>query len=73
MKKIAELVAYGLEGNSIEDCYSRAWAMLGILIGGLTIARAVNTQNAAEEISSSIRMAAISVAGKARQIPETKE
>jgi len=70
MKKIAELVAYGLEGGSSDERCSRAWAMLGVLIGGLTMARAVKTNKAAEEIASSIRMAAINVAGKARQIPD---
>ncbi|MDX2504610.1 MAG: hypothetical protein QNL62_09065 [Gammaproteobacteria bacterium] len=70
MKNIAELVALGLEGNSRDECRSRAWAMLGVLIGGLTMARAVKTCNATEEIVSSIQIAAISVAGEARQIPD---
>ncbi len=70
MKRIAELVAYGLEGSSRDECRSRAWAMLGILIGGLTMARAVKTRKATEEIASSIRIAAMNVAGNARQIPD---
>lgn len=70
MKKIAQLVAYGLDGNSKEERVSRAWAMLGILIGGLTMARAVKTRKAAEDIASSIHTAAINVAGKAKQIAD---
>lgn len=70
MKKIAELLALGLEGNSTDECRSRAWAMLGVLIGGLTMARAVKTCNATEEIASSIQIAAINVAGEARQISD---
>jgi len=70
MKKIAELVAYGLKGSSRDECRSRAWAMLGILIGGLTMARAVKTRKATEEIASSIRIAAMNLAGNARQIPD---
>ncbi len=70
MKKIAELVAYGLEGSSRDECRSKAWAMLGVLIGGLTMARAVKTRKAAEQIASSIRIAAMNVAGDARQIPD---
>lgn len=70
MKKIAELVAYGLEGGSADERRARAWAMLGVLIGGLTMARAVKTRKAAEEVASSIRIAAMNVAGKARQIPD---
>lgn len=69
MKKIADLIADGLEGSSKEECLSRAWAMLGILIGGLTMARAVKTNKAAEVIALSIRTSAINVAGNARQIP----
>jgi AcrR family transcriptional regulator len=68
MKKIADLVANGLEGSSKEECRSRAWALLGTLIGGLTMARAVKTRKATEEIASAIRAAAVSVAGDAREI-----
>ena len=70
MTKIAELVANGLEGSSGDERRSRAWAMLGVLIGGLTLARAVKTRKAAEKIASSIRIAAVNVAGNARQIPD---
>ncbi|MCW8931242.1 MAG: TetR/AcrR family transcriptional regulator [Gammaproteobacteria bacterium] len=73
MKKIAELVSEGLEGESIEERLSRAWAMLGVLIGGLTIARAVKTQSAAEEIASSICSAAINVSGKIKSVAEIKD
>lgn len=65
MKKIAGLIANGLEGNSRDECLSRAWAMLGILIGGLTMARAVKTKKASEVIASSIRTSAMAVAGNA--------
>ncbi|VAW65160.1 Transcriptional regulator, AcrR family [hydrothermal vent metagenome] len=67
MKKIAELIANGLEGESKAERLARAWAMLGILIGGLTMARAVKTQKAADEIALSIRTSAINVAGNAKQ------
>lgn len=70
MKIIANLVANGLKGGSRGERLSRAWAMLGILIGGLTMSRAVKSGKAAEEIATSIRTAAISVAGSARQKPE---
>ncbi|MDH3918722.1 MAG: TetR/AcrR family transcriptional regulator [Rhodospirillales bacterium] len=66
MAKIADLVADGLEGGSRDERRARAWAMLGVLIGGLTIARAVKTRRAAEEIASSIRLAAVNAAGAAR-------
>ncbi len=70
MKKIVELIAHGLQGKSIDECRSRAWSMLGILIGGLTMARAVKTHKATDEIASSIQLSALAVAGKARRIPE---
>jgi TetR/AcrR family transcriptional repressor of nem operon len=68
MARIAELVAAGLAGNSDEDRRARAWSMLGILIGGVNIARAMKTSNAADEIAKSITAAAIKVAGRARSI-----
>ncbi len=70
MKKIVELLAHGLQGKSRDECRSRAWAMLGILIGGLTMARAVKTHKATDEIASSIQLSALSVAGKARRVPD---
>ncbi len=70
MTKIADLVANGLEGGSSDERRARAWAMLGVLIGGLTMARAVKSRKAAEEIASSIRVAAVNLAGKARAIPD---
>ena len=70
MKKIAALVADGLDGGSAEDRTARAWAILGILIGGLTMARAVKTRKVSDEIASSIRSAALHVAGDAKQITD---
>jgi len=61
MKIIAGLIANGLKGNSKSDRLAKAWAMLGILIGGLTMARAVNTAKSAEEIASFIRTAAVNL------------
>ena len=66
MTKIADLVADGLAGGTGEERRARAWAVLGVLIGGLTIARAVKTRKVAEEIGSSIRAAAASAAGATR-------
>lgn len=63
MSKIVELMAQGLIGNSHQECLSRAWAVLGILIGGLTMARAVASIKTADQIASSITIAAINAAG----------
>jgi len=47
MTEIADLVADGLVGGSRAERRARAWAMLGILIGGLTLARAVESREVA--------------------------
>jgi len=66
MKKIVSRVADGLAGGSNEGRRARAWAMLGTLIGGLTLARAVKSRKVAEEIASSTRAAAVAAAGAVR-------
>jgi TetR/AcrR family transcriptional repressor of nem operon len=63
MLVIVGLIAEGLEGGSVEERESRAWSVLGVLIGGLTMARAVSSESEAENIASSIKIAAINVAG----------
>ena len=66
MKKIVDIIAIGLEGDSIEERQARAWAMLGILIGGLTLSRAVKNKKVANEIANSIKHSAVNVAGKVK-------
>jgi len=67
MSRIADLVADGLAGGNKAQRRARAWAMLGTLIGGLTVARAVDSEKAADEIATALRLAAIAAAGQARQ------
>ncbi|BBU60134.1 TetR family transcriptional regulator [Methylosinus sp. C49] len=62
MKKIAGLVADGLPGGDEEQRLSRAWSVLGVLIGGLTLARSVKSNRLAEQIGKSIRRAAVDAA-----------
>ncbi len=64
MTTIADLVAVGLAGDSDEDRRARAWAMLGILIGGINVARGMKTTKAADDVAASIKVAAIEVAGQ---------
>lgn len=61
MKIIAELIANGLTGGEINERIEKAWAMLAVLIGGLTMARAVKTQEVSDEIARSIKIAAMAV------------
>ena len=64
MIDIVELMAKGLDGVSHEECLSRGWAVLGVLIGGLTMVRAVGSIKAADLIAISIKKSAINIAGK---------
>jgi AcrR family transcriptional regulator len=66
MSRIVELVANGLVGGSEQDRRARAWSMLGILVGGLNIARAMKTSKATDEVAGAIKAAAIKAAGRAR-------
>lgn len=68
MYRIVDIVAEGLQGGTREARRARAWAMLGVLIGGLNVARAVKSRKAAEEIAAAIREAAVKAAGKARAL-----
>ncbi|NQZ51852.1 MAG: TetR/AcrR family transcriptional regulator [Moritella sp.] len=68
MLNIVELMARGIDGSSDEECLSRAWAVLGILIGGLTMARAVASVNTADNIASAITNAAINAAGQTKAL-----
>ena len=65
MTLIAGLVARGLAGNSDEDRLTRAWSMLGVLVGGINIARAMKSAKASEEVAEAIKTAAIKIAGRA--------
>lgn len=63
MKGIVEAVAAGLpEGNEAERT-GRAWALLSILSGGVTMARAVVDVGAAAQIANGVRAAALLIAG----------
>jgi len=67
MIEIVELMAQGLDAGSHEECLSNAWAVLGVLIGGLTMARAVASIDVADKIAMSITNAAINAAGQAKK------
>jgi AcrR family transcriptional regulator len=66
MSVIIKLIANGLAGGSAEDRRNRAWAMLGVLIGGLNIARAMKTAKISDEVAAAIISSAIRVAGRGR-------
>jgi TetR/AcrR family transcriptional repressor of nem operon len=59
MLKVVEAVAEGLEGGALADRKNRAWALLSILSGGVTLARAVVDSQLSNGIAASIRSAAL--------------
>ncbi len=67
MKTIVDLIADGLDDmdEDIEQRRDRAWAFLGVLIGGITLARAVKTRTTADRISTDIVSAALGIVGQA--------
>ncbi len=67
MIEIVELMAQGFLGDSQAECLSRAWAVIAILIGGLTMARAVASVDIAENIAASITNTAINMAGQTKE------
>jgi TetR/AcrR family transcriptional repressor of nem operon len=62
MTKVARAVADGLAGTDDADRLQRAWALLAILSGGVTLARAVADPAVSNRIAASIRDSAIAVA-----------
>lgn len=73
MKIIVDLIAHGLAGASMSDKRQRAWSIISTLIGGLTAARAVESDQVAEEISNSITKSVVIVAGGTRAIPDARD
>lgn len=61
MNIIICLIADGLSGNSDEARRASAWAVLGTLIGGLTLSRAVANPETANWIAAAVRSAALAV------------
>jgi len=63
MTEIVELIVIGLSGGSSEELTSKAWSMLGILIGGINLSRAMKTTETSEGVASAIKLSVIQVAG----------
>jgi TetR/AcrR family transcriptional repressor of nem operon len=56
---VVNAVADGLPGRSVKDRRARAWALLSILSGGVTMARAVADKDVGAAIASACRAAAL--------------
>lgn len=70
MSLIAKIIVEGLVGGTEEDRFSRAWSLLGVLIGGVNIARSMKSIEASEAVANAIRLAAISAAGETKKVAE---
>ncbi|MGK0441155.1 MAG: AcrR family transcriptional regulator [Pseudohongiellaceae bacterium] len=68
MVEIVALMAQGLERESYDECLSAGWAILGVLIGGLTMTRAVESVKTADQIASATTNAAINAAGQTKAL-----
>lgn len=66
MSVVADLIARGLDDADAHHARARAWATLGILIGGLNIARAMKSDAAVNEVVKAIKVAALEAAGPTR-------
>lgn len=64
MARIAGIVAAGLAGETGTE--ARAWGFLTILIGGLTVIRAMPDGAQADAVAGNVREMALAVAGPAR-------
>ena len=63
MSLVAQAVADGLPGKDPAGRLQRAWALLSILSGGVTLARAVEDPATSEAIAAAVRKAALAAAG----------
>jgi TetR/AcrR family transcriptional regulator, transcriptional repressor for nem operon len=59
MSQVALAVADGLSGSNADGRLERAWALLAILSGGVTMARAVHNPAVAAGIAAAVRKAAL--------------
>ncbi|MBR0777572.1 TetR/AcrR family transcriptional regulator [Bradyrhizobium diazoefficiens] len=68
MAGVLKAVADGIEGRTSQERYDKAWALLSLLSGGVTLARSVADPAQSKAIASGIRKAALSLV-QARSAP----
>jgi TetR/AcrR family transcriptional regulator, transcriptional repressor for nem operon len=61
--EVARAVADGLGGGNHAERLDRAWALLALLSGGVTLARAVGNPAIADGMAAGLRRAALGIAG----------
>lgn len=58
MKRVVDQMTKGLQGNSVKDREAKAWRVLAILAGSVTLARAVGDSDEASVIAEAAKAAA---------------
>lgn len=61
MTSLAQAIAEGLPGGEPKEKLDRAWALMALLSGGVTLARATQDPAASEAIAAATRKAALAV------------
>ena len=69
MVEIAALIASGLGDTPGTDRLSRAWAVLGTLIGGVNVARTMRSDGLTSEIARAVIASVIATAGPTLAVP----
>ncbi len=59
LQRVIEAIATGLSGGTDTDHTTRAWGLLSLLAGGVTLARTVPDQAVAEQIAVAVKNAAL--------------
>lgn len=63
--KVVNAIAQGLPMGGSDESISRAWALLALLSGGVTMARALANDELSDQVAEGIRMASIAILGVA--------
>lgn len=61
MNTIVDEMANGLPGETASERQSKAWGFIGLLTGGLTMSRAVGSDQQAKEIAEAVKLAALAM------------
>ncbi len=70
MQNIAEVMATGLAGGTHDERVARSWSMLSVLIGGITMSRAMRSAKAWTVVAESTAVAAVRAAGRTKRVTE---
>lgn len=61
LEKVAQQIAKGLQGSTDEARLQKAWSLMAILSGGVTMARSVGSREARDAIASHLKQAALAL------------